>query len=35
VLLKTGKDNAAATALMAYLQSDTARAIIRAYGYDL
>jgi molybdate transport system substrate-binding protein len=35
VLLKTGKDNAAATALMAYLQSDKARAIIRAYGYDL
>jgi molybdate transport system substrate-binding protein len=35
VLMKTGKDNAAATALMAYLQSDTARAIIRAYGYDL
>jgi molybdate transport system substrate-binding protein len=35
VLLKTGQDNAAATALMAYLQSDTARAIIRAYGYEL
>ena len=35
VLLKTGKDNVAATALMAYLQSDKARAIIRAYGYDL
>ena len=35
VLLKTGKDNAAATALMAYLQGDKARAIIRAYGYDL
>jgi molybdate transport system substrate-binding protein len=35
VLLKTGKDNAAATALMTYLQGDKARAIIRAYGYDL
>jgi molybdate transport system substrate-binding protein len=35
VLLKTGKDNVAATALMAYLQGDNARAIIRAYGYDL
>jgi molybdate transport system substrate-binding protein len=35
VLLKTGKDNVAATALMAYLQGDKARAIIRAYGYAL
>jgi len=35
VLLKTGKDNAAASALMAYLQGDKARALIRAYGYDL
>jgi molybdate transport system substrate-binding protein len=35
VLLKTGKDNAAASALMTYLQGDTARAIIRAYGYAL
>ncbi len=35
VLLTTGKDNAAATALMTYLQGDKARAIIRAYGYDL
>jgi len=35
VLLKTGKDNPAATALMAYLQGDKARAIIRAYGYAL
>jgi molybdate transport system substrate-binding protein len=35
VLLKRGKDNSAATALMDYLQGDTARAIIRAYGYEL
>jgi len=35
ILLKTGKDNAAASALMAYLQGEKARAIIRAYGYDL
>ena len=35
VLLNTGKDNAAATALMRYLQGDKARTIIRAYGYDL
>jgi molybdate transport system substrate-binding protein len=35
VLLKTGKDNAAASALMVYLQGDKSRAIISAYGYDL
>jgi molybdate transport system substrate-binding protein len=35
VLLKPGKDNAAATALLTYLQGDKARVIIRAYGYDL
>jgi molybdate transport system substrate-binding protein len=35
VLLKTGQDNPAATALMTYLQGEKARAIIRAYGYDL
>ncbi|MFT6590367.1 MAG: molybdate transport system substrate-binding protein [Rhodoferax sp.] len=35
VLLKTGKDSVAATALMAYLQGEKAHAIIRAYGYDL
>jgi molybdate transport system substrate-binding protein len=35
VLLNTGKDNPAATALMAYLQGDKARTIIRAYGYAL
>ena len=35
VVLATGKDNAAAAALMAYLRSDKARAIIRSFGYDL
>lgn len=34
VLLKKGQSNAAAISLMAYLQSDKARALIRAYGYD-
>jgi molybdate transport system substrate-binding protein len=34
VVLATGKDNAAATALVAYLKSDKARAIIRSYGYE-
>ena len=33
VLLNQGKDNPAATALLAYLQSDEARAVIRRYGY--
>jgi molybdate transport system substrate-binding protein len=35
VLLAAGKDNPAAAALLAYLSSDAARAIIRAYGYRL
>lgn len=35
VLLTRGKDNPAALALLAYLQSDTAKAIIRSYGYTL
>lgn len=35
VLLATGKDNPAAAALLKYLKSDKARAIIRAYGYRL
>lgn len=35
VLLNAGKDNPAATALMAFLRSDAARAIIRAHGYEL
>ncbi|MBB1073533.1 molybdate ABC transporter substrate-binding protein [Rhodoferax sp. 4810] len=34
VILKHGKDNAAAMALMEYLQSESARAIIREYGYQ-
>ncbi|WP_067098597.1 molybdate ABC transporter substrate-binding protein [Marinomonas atlantica] len=33
VLLKTAKDNSAATALLAYLQSDAAQQIIQSYGY--
>lgn len=33
VLLTSGKDNPAATALMQYLRSDKARAVIKAYGY--
>jgi molybdate transport system substrate-binding protein len=35
VVLSGGKDNPAATALMAYLKGDRARAIIRAFGYAL
>ena len=35
VLLNTGKDNTAATALLNYLKTEKAQAIIRAYGYDL
>jgi molybdate transport system substrate-binding protein len=35
VLLKAGKDNAAALALLKYLQSDVAKTIIRGYGYAL
>jgi molybdate transport system substrate-binding protein len=35
VLLNRGKDNPAAAALMKYLQSDSARAVIEAYGYAL
>ena len=33
IVLNTGKDNAAASALMEYLKGDKARAIITAYGY--
>ena len=33
VLLNAGKGNAAATALLTYLQGERARAIMRAYGY--
>ncbi|HYF42447.1 MAG TPA: molybdate ABC transporter substrate-binding protein [Ramlibacter sp.] len=35
VLLATGKGNPAAAALMAFLRSDAARAILRAHGYEL
>lgn len=35
VLLRAGKDSAAAAALLAYLRGDKARALIRASGYDL
>ncbi len=35
VVLSAGKDNPAAAALMAFLRSDAARAIIRAHGYEL
>lgn len=35
VLLSRGKGNPAATALLQYLRSDKAKAVIRAYGYDL
>lgn len=35
VLLLAGRNHPAATALMAYLRGDKARAIIRSYGYDL
>ena len=34
VLLKTGENNAAAKALLQYLRTDAARAVIRAYGYQ-
>lgn len=35
VLLAAGKDNPAAAALMAFLRSEGARALIRAHGYEL
>ena len=35
VLLNSGKDNAAALALLKYLQGDKAKSIIRQYGYAL
>jgi len=35
VLLNAGKGNAAATALLTYLQGDKAKAIIKSYGYAL
>ncbi len=35
VLLVAGKNNIAATALLGYLRTDKAKAIIRSHGYDL
>ncbi len=35
VLLDNGRDNAAARALLDYLKSDTARALIERYGYGV
>lgn len=35
VLLTAGKNNVAATALLSYLRTDKAKAIIRSHGYDL
>ena len=35
VLLSKGKDKPAASALLAYLKSEKARAIIKSYGYEL
>lgn len=35
VLLTTGKDNPAAAALLSFLKSEKARAVIRSYGYEL
>ena len=35
VLLNRGKDNAAAVALMAFLKSDAAKAVIRSFGYEI
>jgi molybdate transport system substrate-binding protein len=35
VLLKTGEANPAARALLQYLRSEKARAVIRSYGYEL
>ena len=35
VLLERGKDNPAAAALLQYLRSDAAKAVIRSFGYDV
>jgi molybdate transport system substrate-binding protein len=35
VLLQRGKDNPAATALLEYLKTDAAKAVIRSHGYEL
>jgi hypothetical protein len=34
VLLKLGQSNLAASALLAYLKTDKAKAAIRAFGYE-
>jgi len=35
LILSSGKNNPAAEALMQYLKSDKAKAIIKSYGYDI
>lgn len=35
VTLSAGQENPAATALVAYLKGDKAKAIIRSFGYEL
>lgn len=35
IVLNAGKDNAAATAFMAFLRSDAAKALIRSFGYEV
>ena len=35
ILLSKGKDKPAASALLAYLKGEKARAIIKSYGYEL
>jgi len=35
VVLAKGRNNQAATALVDYLKSDKARAVIKSYGYEL
>ena len=35
VLLERGKNNPAATALLEYLKTDAAKAVIRSHGYEL
>ena len=35
IVLNAGKDHAAAVAFIAYLRSDAAKAVIRAFGYEV
>ena len=35
ILLNPGKGNAAAIALLQYLQADKTKAVIRSFGYEL